>query len=152
MNIIEVYKRFPTQEDCIVYLEKVKWKEKARCPYCSSINASKMRNELRYHCNNCNTSYSVTVGTIFHKTKVDLQKWFLAISIILNARKGVSARQLARRIGVNKNTAWYMGIRIRKAMIEDRDLLNGFIEIEETYINDKSRKRDAPSKIGENHG
>ena len=140
MNIIEVYKQFPSQQSCIAYLEQIRWKNKPKCPYCQSENSSDMKNESRYHCNNCNTSYSVTVGTIFHKTKLDLQKWFLAISIILNAKKGISARQLARDISVNKNTAWYMGMRVRKAMIEDRELMNGFIEMDETFIGGKPRE------------
>lgn len=99
-----------------------------------------MPHEHRYHCNNCNTSFSVTVGTIFHKTKLDLQKWFLGISLILNAKKGISARQLARDLDVNKNTAWYMGMRIRRAMIEQRELMNGFVEMDETYVGGKPRK------------
>lgn len=142
MNIISIYKQFPTQDDCIDYLEKVRWNHNPQCPYCKSHNFTPMPHEHRYHCNNCNTSYSVTVGTIFHKTKLDLQKWFFAISLILNAKKGISARQLARDIDVNKNTAWYMGMRIRRAMIEDRELMNGFVEIDETYVGGKPRKGD----------
>lgn len=142
MNIISVYKRFPTQEDCIEYLEKVKWDGTPKCPYCNSGNSTPMPKEHRHHCNNCNTSYSVTVGTIFHKTHLDFQKWFFAIAIILNAKKGISARQLARDIDVNRNTAWYMGMRIRKAMFEDRDLLQGIVEMDETFIGGKPRKGD----------
>jgi len=140
MNIIDIYKTFPTQDECIEYLEKLRWKNKPTCPYCKSKNSTLMPKEKRHHCNNCNTSYSVTVGTIFHKTKLDLQKWFLAITLILNAKKGISARQLARDLDVNKNTAWYMGMRIKRAMIEQRELMNGFIEMDETYIGGKPRK------------
>lgn len=99
-----------------------------------------MPKESRHHCNNCNTSYSVTVGTIFHKTKVDLQIWFLALTLILNARKGISARQLARDLNVNRNTAWYMAMRIRKAMTDQGKLLRGIIEMDETFIGGKPRK------------
>jgi transposase-like protein len=102
MNIIEVYKKFPTQEDCIKHLEAVRWKGQPTCPYCNSSNITSVPKESRHHCNDCNTSFSVTVGTIFHKTKLDCQKWFLAISLVLNAKKGISARQLARDIEVNK--------------------------------------------------
>lgn len=140
MNIIQIYKRFPTQNDCIEYLEKVKWQGTPQCPYCKSDNSTPMPKEKRYHCNNCNTSYSVTVGTIFHKTHLDLQKWFLGISLILNAKKGISARQLARDLEVNKNTGWYMAMRIRKAMFEDRDLLQGIVEMDETFIGGKPRR------------
>jgi hypothetical protein len=108
---------------------------------------------LRHHCNACNTSFSVTVGTIFHDTKLDVQKWFLAISLILDAKKGISARQLGRHLEVNKNTAWYMGMRIRRALIEDGKLLRGIVEMDETYIGGKPRKGsdtrpDGPRKRG----
>ena len=77
MNIIQIYRTFPKQQDCINHLEKVKWNNKPRCPYCKSTNQTSMPKENRYHCNNCNTSFSVMVGTIFENTKLDLQKWFL---------------------------------------------------------------------------
>ena len=131
---------FTTQDSCIEYLEILRWNKKPICPYCKSNNSTPMPNEKRHHCNNCNTSFSVTVGTIFHKTKLDLQKWFLAITLILNAKKGISARQLSRDLNVNKNTAWYMGMRIRRAIIEQKELMNGFIEIDETYVGGKPRK------------
>ncbi len=146
MDIIKVYKLFPTQDSCIDYLEQVRWDNKPQCPYCKSHNSTPMPDERRHHCNNCNTSYSVTVGTIFHKTKIDLQRWFFAISLVLNAKKGKSVRQLARDLDVNKNTAWSMGLRIRKAMIEQRDLMSGFVEMDETYVGDNPRKRGEPSK------
>src|SRR5580704_17986571 len=111
MNIIQVYKQFPTTSDCIKHLENVRWNGVPVCPYCKSTKQTPRPKEQRYHCNNCNTSYSVTVGTIFHKTKVDLQKWFVAISLVLNAKKGISARQMGRDIGVTKDTAWYMIMR-----------------------------------------
>ncbi len=140
MNIVEIYKLFPDQDKCIEYLEKVRWNNIPKCPYCNSMNSSKVLKERRYHCNNCNTSYGVTVRTIFHKTKLDLQKWFLGITLILNARKGISARQLARDLNINKNTAWYMRMRIRRAMLEERELFNGFVEIDETFIGGKPCK------------
>jgi transposase-like protein len=129
MNITQVYKQFPTEESCIRRLEQVRWKGKPICPYCQHTNHSSMKDGLRYHCNNCNTSYSVTVGTIFHKTHVDLQKWFLAMAMIINALKSISVRQLARDIEVNKNTAWYMVMRIRQAMLTNGELLRGIVEI-----------------------
>lgn len=140
MNIIQVYKRFPTQDSCVAHLEKVRWEGKPKCPYCKSLNSTPMPKQKRHHCNACNTSYSVTVATIFHKTKIDLQKWFLAIALILNAKKGISARQLSRDLEVNKNTAWFLAMRIRRAMLQDFKLLSGIVEMDETYVGGKPRK------------
>jgi transposase-like protein len=142
MNITRIYELFPTESACIVHLEAVRWKGKPVCPYCQSDRTTAAPEEQRHHCNNCNTTFSVTVGTIFHHTHLPLQKWLLAVSIVLNAKKGLSARQLARDLDVNKNTGWRMGMQIRKAMTErgQRELLSGIVEMDETYIGGKPRK------------
>ncbi|MBW4674284.1 MAG: transposase [Desmonostoc geniculatum HA4340-LM1] len=115
-------------EECVALLEQIRWNGKPKCPYCESTNATAYKNERRYHCNECFTSYSVTVGTLFHKTHVELQKWFVAIHLMLNSPGGISVRQLAKEIGVNKNTACYMIERIRKAVHDEPEILQMFIE------------------------
>ena len=143
MNIIQVFNRFKTQQDCIAYLEKVRWNDEPTCPYCGSKNDTPLPKEQRHHCNNCNTSYSVTVGTIFHRTHLPLQKWFLALSLILNAKKGIAARQLARDLEVHRNTAWRISMKIREAMTQrvQRDLLTGVVEMDETFIGPRKPRR-----------
>lgn len=142
MNIVKIYEKFPADNDCLLYLEKIRWGNQPRCPYCNSTNSTSLPKENRHHCNNCNTSYKVTVGTIFHHTHLPLQKWFLAITIILNAKKGISARQLARDLQINKDTAWRISMKIRDAMTqrEQRELLTGIVEADGTYIGGKPRK------------
>jgi transposase-like protein len=146
MNIPQLYKQFPTQQDCIKHLELVRWNNEPTCPYCNSKNQSPLPKENRYHCNTCNTSFSVTVGTIFHKTKIDLQKWFLAISLVLNAKKGYSARQLGRDLNVTKDTAWRIFMQIRKSLVEQKELMTGIVEADETYIGGKNKNRHADKK------
>lgn len=153
MNIVSIYKQFPTQESCIEHLEKVRWPNGPVCPYCFSTQATREKSQHRYHCNGCNTSFSVTVNTIFHDTKLPLQKWFLAISLILNAKKGLSAKQIQRDIEVTYKTAWYLAMRIRRAMLDDGELLSGIVEIDETYVGGRPRKgnkrgEDKPNKRG----
>ena len=148
MNILEVFKKFPQQEDCISYLERVRWDGVPKCPYCGSDNSTPLPKEQRHHCNNCNTSYSVTVGTIFHRTHLPLQKWFLALSLILNAKKGISARQLARHIDVHRNTAWRISMKIREAMSQkhQRELLTGVVEMDETFIGPRKPRKKHPGQ------
>lgn len=117
-------------EDCLALLEEIRWGGVPRCPYCESTNSTAIKNKPRYHCYACFTSYSVTVGTLFHKTYVDLQKWFLAIHLVLNSPGGISVRQLAKEISVNKNTAASMIIRIRKANIEESELVQKLMQID----------------------
>ena len=147
MDIIQIFEEFPTQESCIEHLEEVRWGDMVHCPYCASIDTQKhsdKNRKYRHRCRDCNTSFTVTVGTIFHKTKLPLQKWFLAINLILNAKKGLSALQLSRDLHVNKNTAWRIAMQIRKAMTqaEQRELLTGVVEMDETWIGGKPRKRN----------
>jgi len=126
VKLSDVYERFPTELDCVRHLEEIRWKNNPICPYCSeSKRITALPNEGRHHCNTCNTTFSVTVRTVFHRTRLPLQKWFLAVVLILDSRRGVSARQLATSLNVNKNTAWYLSTRIGEGMLDSsqRDLL-----------------------------
>ena len=134
MEIINLCKRFNTETKCYKYLEMVRWNSKPICPYYQCNKASKRKGEHRYKCHSCNRSYSVLVGTVMEGTKLPIIKWFTAVFLILNAKKGVSSLQLARDLGVNKNTAWYLQKRIRLAMNENSELLTGLIEADESYI------------------
>lgn len=147
MNLIQIYKTFPTQDACIEWLEEKKWNGQPTCPYCTSINNSKRKNSYRHHCNTCNTDFSVTVNTAFHKTKVDLQKWFMAISLIMDAKKSMSARQLARHIEVTKDTAWLMLMRLRKNLADYEMMLEGVVESDETFVGGKNKNRHENKKI-----
>jgi transposase-like protein len=148
MNIVQVYTLFPTEADCITHIEQARWHGKPLCPYCGSDRTSPMPKEQRHHCNGCKTSFSATVKTIFHHTHLPLQKWFVAISLVLNAKKGIASRQLARDLEVNKDTAWYMSMRIRRAMVDQRELLQGIVEVDEAYVGGKPRKGGPKSKRG----
>jgi len=145
MNLIDVFNLFPTQEACIKHLEKVRWGDNISCPYCRFRNHISL-NQNRYHCNKCNKSFSVTVNTIFHNTKLPLQKWFLAIALMLNAKKGCSAKQLERNLDLTYKTAWYVGMRIRQGLIDNTISLSGIIEMDETFIGGKPRKTNIKSE------
>ncbi|MHC5773958.1 transposase [Nostoc sp.] len=133
MNLFQTYEKFPTQNDCLAYIEQISWSGKAICPYCKSKKSSIIRNQKKYHCNTCNCSYSVTVHTIFHKTRIDLQKWFFAINLLLNEKTDktrITSRKLAKEIEVNRNTAWLMMQKIDRAMRSEqqRNLLLGIVK------------------------
>lgn len=134
MELMTLIKKLNTQHKCIKYLEQLRWGSHPTCPYCNSTSSTSVKKEKRHHCNKCNKSFSVLIGTIFQDSNLTLPKWFIAISLILNAKKGISSRQLARHIKVTKDTAWYLQKRVRKAMKEDAQLFKGIVEIDESYI------------------
>ena len=147
MNLIEVMERYPDQEACIDHLERIRWRGTPVCPKCESKDVVRKKEDGvgrvgRWNCHACNTSFKVTCGTVFHGTKIALQKWFLAISLILNAKKGLSSHQLARDLDLNQKTAWYILTRIRAEMVDKVNsiMLKGIIEADETYIGGKPRK------------
>ena len=133
--MVKVFHKWPTHESCIEHLETVRWGVRPACPLCGSLavaGKSDGHRVGRWNCHGCKSSFNVLSGTIFQKTKIDLQKWFLAIAIILNAKKSVSSYQLARDLDLTQPTAWYMAMRIRKAMVSsDGDLLAGIVEADE---------------------
>ena len=129
ISIVEIYRRFPTREAAISHLEQVRWGGKPECPYCGWIGVSRNRDASRgpgtaerWKCQQCKRSFSVTVGTIFHNSHVDLQRWFLLISLMFNAKKGLSAMQAARDLDMRRPTVWSMVRKIQRATITDHIL------------------------------
>jgi transposase-like protein len=144
--IVEVYRRWPTNDDCIAHLEKVRWGEGPTCPYCGAVAVSHNRDSsrtltaARWKCQRCLRSFSVTVGTIFHNSHIDLQRWFLLVSLMLSAKKGLSAMQAARDLEMRRPTVWSMMHRVRKALADkEAGLLRGIVETDETYVAGKPR-------------
>ena len=140
MNIVQIYKLFPTEQDCINHLEQVRWGGIPTCPYCLSVKSTPRSGGKRHQCNHCNASYSVTVGTAFHKTRMSFHQWFLMMALMMNALKSLSARQMARDIGVTKDTAHLNMMKLRDSMIEN-EWMNGIIEMDETLIGGKNKNR-----------
>ncbi len=132
MNMLEIITRFSTEESCFEYLEKARWQGEPECPHCQSKQVGK-RNEAkivgRWNCYECKASFRVIYNTLFHNTKVPLQKWFMAISFMDGAGKSISSSQLARNVKLNQKTAWYMMQRIREEMEKkDNGILKSIIE------------------------
>lgn len=157
MNLLHIFSRYPNQEACINHLENIRWGDEPTCPHCHSDQVARKADGERigrWNCHSCHASYNVLSGTIFNKTRVPLQKWFLAIGLVINAKKSLSSCQLARDLDLTQQTAWYMQHRIRAAMTEDQaDLLQGIVEADETYVGGKPRrtnKKDdhTPNKPG----
>ena len=139
-GISEIYRVLPDRSGCIEYLEKIRWNGRVICPYCNSHKVSPLHIEQRHHCNRCNASFSVTVRTIFHKTRIDLQKWFWAIHLLHSSRNGIRSRLLAQELKVNRNTAWSMAVRINYELQQHNELILK-IAADKNIINDRQHPR-----------
>jgi transposase-like protein len=154
MNLLDVYKELNTEEKCLAFLECMRWPDGVRCLACESPKITRITTKGKlnkksgkrspdrelYQCNDCRFQFTVTTGTVYHDTHLPLSKWFIAIALITESKKGISANQLARALGVQYRTAWHLAHRIRKAMIEaNPPKLTGVVEIDETYVGGKQR-------------
>ncbi|HEX8817138.1 MAG TPA: IS1595 family transposase [Terriglobales bacterium] len=135
LNMISMFERYSDDNKCRAALVKLRWPEGVRCPECLSDKISHVEERHIYDCDSCRYQFSVLAGTMLHDTHLPLTKWFLATYIMCESRKGVSANQLKRMLGVSYKTAWYLCHRIRAAMkeVEPRKL-TGVVEVDETYV------------------
>ncbi len=145
MNLTQLAEKYNSRWKCVEQIEHVKWKGKPCCPHCQSKRLTKRSDIITWHCNTCNKDSSVLAGTIFERSHLSLPKWFQLIFLMLNAKKGISAMQIHRDIGCTYKSAWYSAMRVRCAMLDWGEMLEGIIEMDETYVGGKPRKRNHPS-------
>jgi transposase-like protein len=161
VNLIDVTQQFPNDEECLKYIEQMRWPDGVvRCPTCgcdrisriTRKSATKNVRKSLFQCleATCKQQFSATSGTIFNDSHLPLYKWFIALSIVVDAKKSISANQLKEHLGIGSyRTAWYMAHRIRKAMVEETspfDQLRGIVELDETYIGGKTKRRFGRAK------
>jgi transposase-like protein len=137
INLAQLTESFGTDEKCRKALEQLRWPDGPKCPRCKA-KATPIANRFQYDCDECHYQFSVTAGTIFHDSHLSLWKWFITVAILCEAKKGMSACQIQRTVGMSYKTAWYLCHRIRAAMVETgRPKLGGEIEMDETYVGGK---------------
>src|SRR5437016_3043222 len=143
------------------HLEAIQWPNGPTCPHCGSFNATRLEGKSHrdglIQCNDCREQYTVTVGTVFERSKIALNKWLLCNHLLVSSKKGMSAHQIHRMLGVTYKTAWFMCHRLREAMKpgpNETGPLGGagkFVEVDETFIGGKSKNRafrdTAPKKV-----
>ena len=139
MNLSTLMEHFHSEERCRDYLAALRWPNGVACPRCGVLEHHAYDSErFVWDCYSCGYQFSVMAGTIFHDTKLPLSKWLLAVLLMVEAKKGISANQMKRIIGVSYKTAWYLCHRIRAAvMLVDEEPLSGTVEVDETWIGGK---------------
>lgn len=138
IGIGELIKTFSSELSCIKHLANLRWNGKPKCPYCKHDKVYVFTSGKKFKCASCRKIFSVRVGTIFEDSKISLKKWFIAIYLEANHKKGISSHQLHRDVGVTQKTAWFMLHRIREAIrTKTFTKLSGIVEIDETFIGGK---------------
>src|ERR1700687_1002769 len=157
MNLLQITKQFAIEEQALDYLVAQRWPDGVTCLGCGCAKVYRIdtkgktgRPYRKYECSDCELHFSPTTGTLFHNSHLPLQKWFMVMALMTEAKKGISALQVSRHIGVPYKTAWYLCHRIRKAMEElNAEPLGGqgqVVEIDETFLGGSKRNRRKTSK------
>jgi transposase-like protein len=146
MNLTEMIQDFADEAKCRAYLESLRWPKGVTCPYCKAEKVYRLPKRDQFLCASCEYQFSVTVDTIFHDTHLPLVTWFLATFLLCEAKKGMSACQIQRSLGIKTyKTAWYLCHRIRAAMAEaNKPKLNGVVEMDETYVGGRRHGKRGP--------
>jgi len=142
MTLVEIALNFKTDLDVIEHAEVVRWEGNITCPNCQSTKVSNRHQDYRRKCKVCQKSFSVTTGTYLHNARSPLRTWYMVIALVTDAKKGISAKQIERNLGVTYKTAYRMGMIMRDAMkIENNQIiLDGVVEMDETYTGGKPRR------------
>ena len=140
MNLVKLMDKFSDEEPCRQYLEELRWPNGVACTRCGSLQCYYTSTRATWECDSCGYHFSVTAGTMLHDTHLPLRKWLIAVYLMIESKKGISALQLKRTLNTAYKTAWYLAHRIRAAMEEVYPMpLKGIVEIDETFIGGKTR-------------
>ncbi len=146
-NLLDLTRMFPDEQSCIDYLERLRWIENPVSPFDADSKVYKCANG-KYRCKNTGKYFNVLKGTMFEATKIDLQKWFLAIWLVTVHNKGITAVDLAKDIDVSYKTALFLLHRIRANFwIENYNQLKGIVEADETLYGGKNKNRHKDKKF-----
>lgn len=147
MSIFDFQKKFPNEEACKKYLSDLKWKEGFSCRKCSYTKYRPAKKEFSRRCNKCNWEESPTSGTLFHKVKFPILKAFYIIYYISTNKKGISTRELSRKLSLRQKTCWLFKRKVMESMKSSKNHpLDGNIEIDETFIGGKEKVKRGRSK------
>lgn len=155
-NFVQLLEALPTDEACREYLEWSVWEGKPICPKCGSMNPDHYKLKVKgkfnglYKCKDCRERFTVTVGTMFEGSHIGLRKWFIAMSLFINHKKGISSLQLSRDLGITQKSAWFMLHRIRQVFgVLPDGQFTGLVVADETWVGgaDANKHRNKTSKV-----
>ncbi len=152
LGLHDFLEQYGTEDQCRQALYDLRWPTGYVCPECGNTTGCELKKRQIYQCHKCHHQTSLTAGSIFHGTKLPLRTWFLAIYLLTQRKKSISALQLSREIGVNYNTAWRLKHKLMQVMMERErgKKLAGRIELDDAYLGGEQagkRGRGSRNKI-----
>ena len=150
MTLIDVNRSLETEDLCRELLKRLRWPFGVRCLRCKSHAVFELATQKKFECSECHYQFSITTQTIFHDTHLPLETWFLAVLLLLEARKRMTAKQVRRTLRVSYKTVWYLCHRIRRAIARaDRPMLHRTVQMQDTYVRGKTRGKRRPATLGD---
>jgi transposase-like protein len=135
VNLVDINTLFGTEDKCRELLVRLRWPSGPECLRCKGPVVKLDTDKQLFYCKDCDYQFSVTSGTVFNDSHLPLGKWFLTTHLLCEAKKGMSACQIQRTVGMSYKTAWYLCHRIRHAMTQaDKPMLDGKVEMDVTYV------------------
>jgi transposase-like protein len=148
LNLATLVSRYGTSEKCRELLCRLRWNNGPICPRCNDSAVELETTKQLFYCKRCDYQFTVTAGTIFNDSHLPLEKWFMATLLLCEAKKGISACQIQRTLGISYKTAWYLCHRIRAAMKEAaKPKLTGTVEMDETYVGGRNKGRGIGQRL-----
>lgn len=159
VNLSQLAKHFSDEDAARDLLEAMRWPNGPACPHCGGADpyrltakptSKKPGRKGLYKCKACRKQFTVTVGTVFEDSRIPLSKWLLAIHLLSSSKKGMSAHQIHRMLGISYKAAWFMMHRLRYAMTAGplAELLDGTVEVDETYVGGRLRRGSKRGRAG----
>ena len=146
ISIIQLFEMVPDNRTAEKWFEVTRWGEDNKhihCPRCGSkkVNETETRKPMPYWCGDCRRHFSVKIGSAMERSKIDYQKWAIAIYMWTTSLKGVSSMKLHRELGITQKSAYFMAQRLREAWTVEEDKMKGPVEVDETFIGGKEKNK-----------